>query len=168
MKKVLVFLTLLLILFSSCINLTGKGVRGEGPLVSQDRPVSKFNKVHSFGSFDVNISSGESSSVKVEAEQNLQEFIEIQVEDNTLNIKPRKNFNLNSPRGITISLSASTLSELKLYGSGTVKTMGRIESPDDLDIESSGSGDITYNLKGCISQGAYFRKRKYNAEWFSR
>jgi hypothetical protein len=146
MQKI-ILLTLLSIAISSCSLFTGKRVHGEGDVITQDRSVGGFDKVQSFGSFDITISGAETNSVKVEAEENLQQFIEVTVNENTLNIRQKKNYNINSPHGIKITISTPSIRALGLFGSGSITSTNRITSPDHLDIESSGSGNINYELK---------------------
>ncbi|MEO8583168.1 MAG: head GIN domain-containing protein [Flavitalea sp.] len=147
MKKNTLLLSLGLIVLVSCSTFTSRSVHGEGPLTKQQRTVGNFDQIQSFGSFDVSISSAETNSVKVEAEENLQEFIEVVVDNNTLNIRQKRNYNIDSPHGIKITLFAPALRALRLFGSGNVQTENRIPSPGQLEIESSGSGDIIYDLK---------------------
>jgi hypothetical protein len=131
----------------SCNLLTGKRIHGEGATSTEDRTVGNFDDVQSFGQFDISISYGQVPSVKVQAESNLQQYIEVSVDNNTLNIRHRQNYNFHSPGGIKILVTAPALRAARLSGSGNIRTENQIPAPDHLDLETSGSGNISYNVK---------------------
>src|SRR3982751_4459278 len=60
---------------SSCDNVFKKTVHGSGNITTQQRSVDHADKIKSAGSFDIEIVQGASPSVKVEADDNLMEYI---------------------------------------------------------------------------------------------
>ena len=104
MKYILLFV-LGTMLFFSCKYIGGKRVRGNGNLVTVERSVSGFEGIESFGSFDVTLVPSATASVKIEAEENLQPYIETFVENNKLQVRERKGYNIRPRREMKIVVS---------------------------------------------------------------
>src|SRR6478752_6359469 len=147
MNKFAVSLILIsIVLFSSCRFLGGKKVKGNGNVVTQERSVGGFKVVRSAGSFDVFIASGSTQSVKVEAEDNLQEYIDVVVEGDELTIKAKEGFRLSPKRDLKIFVTSPTLDDVKVSGSGNITSEGTITVSNPMKLEINGSGDIKVNV----------------------
>ena len=147
MNKFAVSLMLVSIfLFTGCRFLGGKKVRGNGNVVTQERSVGGFKGVKSAGSFDVIIASGPTQSVKVEAEENLQEFIEVELEGDMLSVRTREGYRLSPKRDLKIFVVSSSLNEVKVSGSGNITSEGTISASNPMKLEINGSGDIKVNV----------------------
>jgi len=141
MKYILAFV-LGITLFYSCRYIGGKRVRGEGNVTSDQRNLPSFREVNSYGSFDVTLTTGDQHSVKVEAEQNLQQYIETEIEGSTLVIRTRRGYNLRPNHDIKIHVTAPSYRSLSSYGSGNMYSEGLITSADPVSLEIAGSGNI--------------------------
>lgn len=142
MKYVLLFFLGTMVLFS-CRYITGKKVRGNGNYVSRERSISDFNGIESYGSFDVTVIPSSNSSVKVEADENLQEYIETYVENGDLQIRTRKGYNLKPRNEIKITVSGPVFTTLATHGSGNIISQGSLNTNDgDVDLNVAGSGNI--------------------------
>lgn len=155
MNKYTLALTLVLISLLS-LNLNAQRVRGNGNVVSQDRNVGAFDKVHTHGSFDLTITDAENHKVTVQAEENLQEIIIVETDGNTLKIRHKKGVNFNSTKRIIIHISAPALSGVALSGSGNINSTNQLNGSDKFNVSSSGSGNIqleveTSDMKTSIS-----------------
>jgi hypothetical protein len=122
-------------------------VKGEGELVTQDRNAGSFNEIHTHGSFNVDITDAATNSVKVEAQQNLQEYIEIETSGNELHIRNKKGYHLKTDKDITIHVSASAIRAIILSGSGNIKSTNTLNSSDKLFVRSAGSGNISLDIE---------------------
>ena len=145
--------SLLLLLFAvallaSCRFVGGKRVRGNGNLVTSDRSVSGFDGVSSFGSFDVTLIPSSTTTVKVEADENLQEYIETYVDGGDLKIKTRNGYNLRPRRDIRITVSGPTFNTIETHGSGNIVGQGLLNanSSSDVNLRVAGSGNIDVEL----------------------
>lgn len=124
-----------------------KTVRGEGDVVVQERSVGSFNEIHTHGSFNVNITDAATNGVKVEAQQNLQEYIDIETKGNELHIRNKKGYDLRPTREITINISAPALTVIRCSGSGNIKSTNTLNGSDKLDVTSAGSGNINLDVE---------------------
>jgi len=122
-------------------------VRGEGPAVKQDRDGGTFNEIHTHGSFNVQITDAATNSVKVEAQQNLQEYIEVENKGGELHIRNKQGYNIQPDGEITIFVSAPSLKGIYLSGSGNVISTNQLNGSDVFVIKSAGSGNVTIDLE---------------------
>ena len=144
---------LLLLLFTvtllaSCRYVGGKRVRGNGNLTTSERSVSSFNGVSSFGSFDITLIPSSTATVKVEADENLHEYIETYVDGGNLKIKTRNGYNLRPRRDIRVTVSGPTFNTIETHGSGSIISQGLLNanSTSDVNLRVAGSGNIEVDL----------------------
>jgi hypothetical protein len=146
----------LLLMMSVCVMILGSSsvkaqkwekVRGEGPAVKQDREGGTFNEIHTHGSFNLEVTDGASNSVTVEAQQNLQQYIEVENTGGELHIRNKKGYNIQPDREIIIYVTAPSLKGIYLSGSGNIKSTNQLNGSDKFDIKSSGSGNITIDIE---------------------
>lgn len=142
MKKLLLALLPVLTIVSSCTYITGKRVRGNGNVTTQERTVSTFSGVNTSGFFDVYVVNGPSTNVKIEAEDNLIPYIETNVEGNILKIRTKEGFSLRPKRKVNVYVTAPAFSEVKLSGSGNIISQNQISNSSKIELGISGSGDI--------------------------
>jgi hypothetical protein len=146
MKKYTLPAVVFAFLLNACGNIGGKRISGSGNIVSQDRSVTGFSAIKSSGSFDVYLSSGSSQSVRVEAEDNLQEYIETTLDGNELEIDTKDGFRLRHSKPIKIYISSPNFSKVRLSGSGDIISQNRIAGADKIELGVSGSGNIKVEL----------------------
>src|SRR5262245_25514317 len=104
MKKILLAIpAILLLAFSIGHAQKMENVEGSGNLVKQNRTVGNFSGVAVSGDMNVRIaSSTQTTSVAVEAEENLQSYIETEIKDDNLRISYKKGFNVKAHKPVTI------------------------------------------------------------------
>ena len=124
---------------------TGCGaVRGSGPVVEETRDVSDFTGVELATAGNLTIELGESESLRIEAPADLMEFIETEVQGDTLVIdtRPSVGIRLRSRQAINYYLTVKELDQI------TISSSGNIEAPDleagrfSATISSSGDMDM--------------------------
>jgi len=142
MRKLFLPIAGILFFFSSCDNVFKKTVHGNGNITTQQRNVDHADKIKSAGSFDINIVQGSTASVKVEADENLMEYIVTKNEGDDLVIKAREGYNLQSDEPIKITVTTNELEELEVAGSGNVKGDGKFTGRDHLKISVAGTGNV--------------------------
>jgi hypothetical protein len=147
---------ILVIVFAMLVGCTQIPITGSGNVVTQEEPITGFDKVDISYSFDVNISQGESFSVVIRADDNLVEHLQVVKQGSTLKIglKP------NSPDLRSATLQAEVtmpeLTGLDMSGSSHATITG-FKSAQALVVDASGAshlqGDIeadtvSFNLDG--------------------
>ncbi len=139
----------------------GSTIYGSGNLVSENRNVSGISGVQLTMSGTLHITMGNSDSLRVEAEDNLQPYIRTEVTGGTLVIETRPGFQLENTRPIDYFLTVRQLSAIALSSSGDARaenlqagafsveisssgnvTIGRLEA-DSIRVRISSSGELT-------------------------
>ncbi|TFW18105.1 head GIN domain-containing protein [Duganella callida] len=119
----------------------GERVQGSGKIVKQTREVGHFSGLSIGVSGDVDIRTGNTESITIETDDNIQPLIETVVENGTLRIHPlRNNLHLDT-RNMKIVVQARSLNKLSIGGSGTV-TADKLQG-ENLKIDVGGSGSIS-------------------------
>ena len=115
-------------------------VSGSGDVVEEERPVSGFSGVHLAGIGTVTIKLGDQEALVIEAEDNLLEYFETGVRNDTLWIEQQDNTNLRPKEPVNFYVTMKSLDAIAVSGSGEVKAPPVSAERFSLDI--SGSGDI--------------------------
>ena len=137
------FLAGLTVMAYACEN-SWNCLRGNGVPGDEIRVISGFTGVVSEGEFDVFIIPDSSFSVKLEADENLIQYISTRISGNTLIVDQGTRKCLRSDNPIRITVYMPNVEYLNLTGSGMI-TGDNIES-DELRVELTGSGLI--DLRG--------------------
>jgi hypothetical protein len=150
-RKVMVvmFALLLTAIITGCAL---SGLRGNGVRLVQDRAVDSFSGVSFSAAGNVNIRFGESYSVAVTTDSNLQSYITTDVTDNVLviDVKDARG-GLTAVVGITVDITMPEINAITVSGAGEVKLFEG--EGTDLSITLSGAGNIDaqeYQVKNAI------------------
>lgn len=147
MKYVLLFILGTSLLFS-CRYLGGKRVRGNGNVITQERSESGFEGIESYGSFDIEVITSATTSVKVEAEENLQQYIETYVDGRNLQVRSRDGYNIRPKRDIKITVTAPAFTTIATHGSGSITGKSPISAEsNEVRLQVAGSGNIDLEMK---------------------
>lgn len=114
---------------------------GSGDIRTETRDVSGFTTVDLAGSGHVVIEQGRTDSLSITAESNLLPELSSQVSNGALILGAKRSHNIRPTHDITYRVTLKELHGLRLSGSGSQTATG-IDARE-LDIEISGSGDIT-------------------------
>ncbi len=120
-----------------------ESVRGSGDVVEETREVRGIDEVRGVSNAtigDLYIEIGEETSLRIEVEDNLIDYIETEVRGDVLHIETRRGVSLRPREAIEFYLTVPTLESLSISGTGSA------EAPD---LESkrfsatvSGTGDV--------------------------
>ncbi|HMG68805.1 MAG TPA: head GIN domain-containing protein [Chitinophagaceae bacterium] len=145
MIKISLFVLAAALMFSSCRYVTGKRIRGNGNVKTEERTKGNFKSVASHGSFNIYVSIG-NPSVRIEAEENLLPYIETHVDGSVLYVGTKDNFWLSPGREVKIFVSAPDFESIHSYGSGDIIGQSKITNPSNLELEINGSANIKMNV----------------------
>lgn len=145
MRKTTILL-LLIVLVSSCHFMGGRRVRGNGNLSSQTRNVGAFNSIRTQGHMDVVVSPGTEYAVKVEADENLLQYLLTDKDGNALVIHTRNHYNLDPRTGMKVYITTPNIEGISISGSGSVISNGKLTANNRLEIHISGSGDVKLDV----------------------
>ena len=135
--KMLAFVLMVMTL-SSCYEEMW-GIRGAGPIVTEEITLDEFTGIDLVGAFDVKIAYGAEQSVMVEGHHNIIDRLETGVFDGVWKIKLLPA--LYRDHHLTINITIPYIDEIYLSGSGDIETEG-FTGLHDLDVELLGSGRI--------------------------
>ncbi|MBC7652281.1 MAG: DUF2807 domain-containing protein [Deinococcales bacterium] len=116
-------------------------VKGSGVLTTEVRTVSNAEKIKSMGSFDVEITPGATTSVKIEGDDNLVKHIITESRNGVLVIKMEDHINYSTNNKLVVYITTPHIEEVSLSGSGNIITKGKFTGSDKLKVALAGSGD---------------------------
>lgn len=146
MKKVFIFSALVILIFSSCRQVFGKRIRGNGSVKTETRNISDFKAIEVNGAIDVYYKQDSLVSVKVETDENLQEYVEVYVENNTVVVEPKDGSNLNPSKFIKVYVSGPFVESLEASGASSIVTENKV-TVEALTVSLSGASDAEVNIK---------------------
>ena len=142
-KLIMLFVLLMAVLLNGCVPTT---LTGSGNVVTQEEPITDFDKVGISHSFDVYISQGENFSVVIRVDDNLVEHLQVVKQGSTLKIglKPNRDYTIRNAT-MEAEVTMPEFAGLDLSGASHANISG-FESKKgfvvDLSSASSLHGDI--------------------------
>ncbi|MBY0477475.1 MAG: DUF2807 domain-containing protein [Chitinophagaceae bacterium] len=133
---------ILLFLSIIAVSCRWRSVKGNGEIVNSIRKEGNFKSVKAAGSFDVYFSQGNENEIRIEADENLMQYIVTEVENNVLKIKTRSGVNIRPTQDIKVYVKAPQYKEVTLAGSGNMLAETAISSTEKISLSIAGSGDI--------------------------
>ena len=116
----------------------GRSVKGSGVTASEVRNVSGFKGVDVGGVFEVEIIAGNDFEVKVEADENLLQYIKTEVDGGVLKISSTERIRSHEP--LRVRVSAPTIESLEASGVCKVSLTG--VKNNELTIGTSGASKV--------------------------
>lgn len=122
-------------------------IEGNGNLVTKEIPVASFDALKASGVYELSLSQGDKEGVKIEADENLQEYFTVHNEGSKLVIemKELKNKNLKLKTKMKVYITFKKLKEMDLSMVGSVHADAPL-SFTDLDIKNSSVGKVDLDL----------------------
>jgi hypothetical protein len=143
MRKQLFFGAVFLFIFSILLSACGwRSVRGNGDIATITRNEGNFKSVKAAGAFDVFFSQADDYEIRIEADENLMQYILTTVEDGVLRLRTKNGVNLRPSEDIKVYLRAPQYESVSLAGSGNMVAQTPISSTKTIKLSIAGSGDI--------------------------
>jgi Putative auto-transporter adhesin, head GIN domain len=134
------------IALASCMNPFHKTIRGNGNITTSVRNIQSVHGVRCAGSYDVQLTQGSPTSVKIETDENLQPYIVTEVNGDGLTIRTKEDVNVDPSQKTRVYITTDRLEEFRLSGSGTVNTQNKFTGGSHLDLNISGSGNMHFDV----------------------
>lgn len=147
MRRLIFFSFLLSIVFVSCRFIGGKKIRGNGNIKSENRSVNAFTSVDVGGNIDVYVKQDSVSSVKIESDENLLEYVQVTVDGSTLEIQEERGYNLRPSKSIKVFVSGPSFKNFEASGACDIYSENQINSTDPISINLSGACNVKMELK---------------------
>jgi hypothetical protein len=144
--RIFLFALAATLLFSSCRFFGGERIDGNGNIVTEQRNVGRFTGIEAGGALEVRVRQDAASGVRIQADQNLQEFIEAFTDGNTLVVKQKKGYNLDPSKEIIVYVSAPAFKNLEVSGASRLISDSPI-SGDKLELFVSGASEVNVEVK---------------------
>src|SRR6188474_2963034 len=100
---------ILIAALTSCYNPFNKTVNGNGNITTNERQLSSFKEIKCAGSYNVEITQGDQSAIKIETDENIQSYITTDVNGDELNIRTREDVNLHPTNKIKLYITTKKL-----------------------------------------------------------
>jgi hypothetical protein len=145
MKKVLLNLALIASIVVSSCDVTGERIDGNGNVTTITREVNNAEKIKVSGALDVFVNAG-APSVRIEADENIIQYVETITNDNWLEIKTRDNINIHTSNTIKVYVTTPSITDINVNGSGNIVCNGKFSGNEDMKFNVTGSGDIRIDV----------------------
>lgn len=176
--KVILLITILSVLVSCNL----ESIQGSNKLITKNYDLTDFDCIDASSAFEIELIQSDEFSVKLECNENLEEYVEIIKNDNCIEIG-MKEFNNYSNTTLKVIISAPSINHLEASGaceiiideykvdnfefdlSGASDVDGKLIVSEKLTIEASGASDIklrgkTKNLDIDFSGASEFSGKK--------
>jgi predicted small secreted protein len=144
MKKMKFALTLVVIAFASftltsCMNC----IHGKGEVKTRTIPPETFTGIRLNADADVYLVSDSSKEIRIEAQDNVADNLEMKVRNGSLHISFNRCIDTQEP--VKIYIPAKMIEELQINGSGNIESKSAITA-QTLALKINGSGNLKLNL----------------------
>src|SRR5829696_6889637 len=122
-------------------------IEGNGNLVTKEVPVTSFESLKASGVYELKLSQGATESVKIEADENLQQYFNVHNNGRQLVIEMKdiKNKNMKLKNKLKVYVSFKNLKEMDLSMVGNVQADEALNFAD-LDIKNNSVGKVDLDL----------------------
>jgi hypothetical protein len=131
---------------TSCHFGSGRRMDGNGIIKSETRSVGTFNSVDVSGNIDVYVKQDSVASVKIEADENLQEYVHITVDGGVLEINEEDGYDLQSAKGIKVYVSGASFKNFEASGACDIYSENKVTGTNEIGINVSGSSSVKMEL----------------------
>ncbi len=137
--------TLLGVLLVSCNFDLNFGVKGDGNVTTTDRELNgEFNAIEVSRGLDVYLTQGDTESIRVQADENLQEIIVVEIENGVLNIYAEEN--ISSAASKKIMVNFKNIDRISTSSGSDVISTTMIKA-NDLEIYTSSGSDVELEVE---------------------
>lgn len=118
-------------------------LEGNGEIIEKNLEQDEFTGIHVNGVFDVELHPGESHSLTITGDENLVKEIEVEVKNDILYIKAKKN--LKASKELKIDIFMEEISQVVIAGAANLESDDQIET-EELILKVSGAGNVDLDV----------------------
>ncbi len=137
--KYFTFLTAICLLFISCNILDFRRIRGNGSITNRDYNLKNFKSISTGGVVHLYVRQDSSWSVKIETDDNLFEYLQVEKNGNELKVSHRRGVNLSPTNEIKLFVSLPVIRQLQIGGASAVKTESKFMQDEEMSLDLSGA-----------------------------
>lgn len=120
-------------------------IEGSGNVITKEIAVKSFDELSASGIFNLQLSQGDTESLKIEADDNLMDLFIVENEGSTLKISMKKNSNFNSKKQMKVYVTFKTLKSMNLTMVGGTSSDEKLKFTD-LKLKNQSVGSVTLNM----------------------
>lgn len=131
------------------------GIDGNGNVVKETREISSFDAISVGGAFNVILTQGNTESLVVEADENLQQIIKTRTKGGTLHITTEEN--IRNSKALNLYITFKNLEDINISGACNLEATNKL-TLSSLSIGASGASEVnlefTAETLSCDLSGA--------------
>ncbi|MFT4095430.1 MAG: head GIN domain-containing protein [Niabella sp.] len=143
--KCLSILIMMILVFGSCNIIDRERIRGNGNVTTRSFDLKDFSSVDIEDNMEVIVRQDPAVSVKVTTDENLQQYINVNIENGNLVIKYRNDINLNPTNNVKVYISVPSLDKIEVGSASDLRTDGKFSQDKKLsiDLSEASSGNLS-------------------------
>ncbi|MEO5591390.1 MAG: head GIN domain-containing protein [Chitinophagaceae bacterium] len=146
MKNLFFLLMIVAVTTSSCNYVMGKRVKGNGNIKTTEHSVGSFKNVEVSGAIDLYVAQGDTKPVKIETDENLLQYIEVNQEGDRIIVKTRDGINPQPTSKIKVYVTSPLYNDIDVSGASNITGQTRIVNTENIKLNVSGAGDINMDV----------------------
>ncbi|WP_432410478.1 head GIN domain-containing protein [Rasiella sp. SM2506] len=123
-----------------------KQVKGSGTITTTKVTTADYDEIAVIGSLTAELVSGKEGDLRIKADDNLHELVEIESTNGKLTIKMKNGVSYSSKHDIIITVPFEDISTISLTGSGDIIGKSKVTG-NALTISVTGSGDVALDTE---------------------
>ena len=136
---------LLVLLIVVGITVSCHQIHGSGNIITDIRHTGSFRGIDVGGAFEVELKNGSPTTVDVEADDNIIDYIETTVKGDILEIRSKDHTGFTNGH-FKVFITTPEINSIHVSGAAEMKSVNAISCPGRLKITASGSANITAQL----------------------
>ena len=145
MKNTILF-TFVLFSLVSCRFIGGKRIKGNGNIRTEERTVSSFDEVEVHGAIKLYVSQGDLRPVRIEADENLMQYVLVDQNGDRITVRTRSGFNLQSSEDMKVYVTSPVYKRIDVSGACDILGETKIDQRQSMSLHVSGAGEINMDV----------------------
>jgi Putative auto-transporter adhesin, head GIN domain len=149
MKRLILISFLFSITLMSC-RFGGERIDGNGNRKTETRATGQFNSIDVSGDIEVYVKQDSVTSVSIETDENLLEYVHITTDDGILDIREEDGFNLRSEKGVKVYVSAPVFKHFEASGACGIFSGNKITNSKKIGIQLTGASNAILEINSPV------------------